>query len=125
MKLGIVSDTHGLLRPEISPVLEDCDAILHGGDIGGQDILDALGELAPVYAVRGNNDWGSWGESLPLCMELELGPEPVPPGSHGPHPPVSGGTAGKRPAPKPRELRPPPLRPAHHPGPGGVDGGGL
>ncbi len=73
MKLGIVSDTHGLLRPEISPVLEGCDAILHGGDIGGQDILDALGEIAPVYAVRGNNDWGSWGESLPLCLELELG----------------------------------------------------
>ena len=73
MKLGIVSDTHGLLRPEVSAVLEDVDIILHAGDIGGQDILDALGELAPVYAVRGNNDWGSWGESIPLTRDLDLG----------------------------------------------------
>ena len=72
MKLGILSDTHGLLRPEVPAVLEGCDAILHAGDIGGQDILDALGELAPVYAVRGNNDWGSWGEALPLFLDLTL-----------------------------------------------------
>ena len=73
MKLGILSDTHGLLRPEVTAVLEGCDMLLHAGDIGGQDILDALGELAPVYAVRGNNDWGSWGESIPLTRELDLG----------------------------------------------------
>ena len=73
MKIGVVSDTHGLLRPEVPAVLEGVDAILHGGDIGGQDILDALGELAPVYPVRGNNDWGPWGESIPLTRELELG----------------------------------------------------
>ncbi len=73
MKLGIVSDTHGLLRPEVPAALEGVDVILHAGDIGGQDILDALGELAPVYAVRGNNDWGSWGESIPLLRELDLG----------------------------------------------------
>ena len=72
MKLGIVSDTHGLLRPEVPAVLEGVDLILHAGDIGGQDILDALGEIAPVYAVRGNNDWGSWGESIPILRELEL-----------------------------------------------------
>ena len=72
MKLGILSDTHGLLRPEVPAVLEGCDAIFHAGDIGGQDILDALGELAPVHAVRGNNDWGAWGEKLPLRLELEL-----------------------------------------------------
>ena len=73
MKIGVVSDTHGLLRPEVAAVLEGCAVILHGGDIGGQDILDALGELAPVYPVRGNNDWGPWGESIPLTRELELG----------------------------------------------------
>ena len=73
MKIGVVSDTHGLLRPEVEAVLDGCAVILHGGDIGGQDILDALGELAPVYLVRGNNDWGSWGESIPLIRELELG----------------------------------------------------
>ena len=73
MKIGVISDTHGLLRPEVTAVLEGADFILHAGDIGGQDILDALGELAPVYAVRGNNDWGSWGESIPLLRELDLG----------------------------------------------------
>ncbi len=73
MKIGVVSDTHGLLRPEVEAVLDGCAVILHGGDIGGQDILDALGELAPVYPVRGNNDWGPWGESIPLTRELELG----------------------------------------------------
>ena len=73
MKIGVASDTHGLLRPEVTAVLEGADVILHGGDVGGQDILDALGELAPVYPVRGNNDWGSWGESIPLTRELELG----------------------------------------------------
>ena len=73
MKIGVVSDTHGLLRPEVEAVLDGCAVILHGGDIGGPDILDALGELAPVYPVRGNNDWGSWGESIPLTRELELG----------------------------------------------------
>ena len=73
MKIGVVSDTHGLLRPEVEAALDGCAVILHGGDIGGQDILDALGELAPVYPVRGNNDWGPWGESIPLTRELELG----------------------------------------------------
>ena len=73
MRLGILSDTHGLLRPEVAAALEGSDLILHAGDIGGQDILDALGELAPVYAVRGNNDWGSWGETIPLTRELDLG----------------------------------------------------
>ena len=73
MRIGVVSDSHGLLRPEVTAVLEGCSVILHGGDIGGQDILDALGELAPVYAVRGNNDWGSWGEGIPLTLDLPLG----------------------------------------------------
>ena len=73
MRIGVLSDTHDLLRPEAVTALQGCEIILHAGDIGGQDILDALGELAPVYAVRGNNDWGSWGESIPLLRELDLG----------------------------------------------------
>ena len=56
LTIGIISDTHGLLRPGVLDVLSDCDAILHGGDINNQGILDALGDLAPVYVVRGNND---------------------------------------------------------------------
>ena len=73
MKIGVISDTHGLLRPEVTAVLEGCEVILHAGDIGGQDILDALGEIAPMYAVRGNNDWGAWGEGIPLTRDLSLG----------------------------------------------------
>ena len=56
MKIGIVSDTHGLLRPEVIKALEGCEVILHGGDITGQNILEELGSIAPVYAVRGNGD---------------------------------------------------------------------
>ncbi|MGC9225185.1 MAG: metallophosphoesterase family protein [Terracidiphilus sp.] len=56
MKLGIVSDTHGLLRPEVVPVLRGVDRILHLGDVGKFSVLKALGEIAPVTAVRGNVD---------------------------------------------------------------------
>lgn len=55
-KLGIISDTHGLLRPEVMEVLKTCDCILHGGDINKPEILDELRPLASIYAVRGNND---------------------------------------------------------------------
>lgn len=61
MKLGIISDTHGLLRPEVLDLFADVDHILHAGDIGGGDILRALRELAPVTYVRGNNDEGADG----------------------------------------------------------------
>ncbi len=61
-RVAILSDTHGLLRPEIKEVLRTCEVILHGGDINSQEILDELREIAPVYAVRGNNDkeWAAY-----------------------------------------------------------------
>ena len=71
MKIGILSDTHGLLRPEVIAALEGCEAILHGGDVNKQSILDRLGQIAPVYAVRGNND-KEWAERLPAFLELSL-----------------------------------------------------
>ncbi len=71
MKIGVLSDTHGLLRPEALAALAGCGAILHGGDINRQDILDELSELAPVYAVRGNND-REWAERLPAFLDFEL-----------------------------------------------------
>jgi hypothetical protein len=54
--VGLISDTHGLLRPEALSFLQGCHLIVHAGDIGGRDILDALSAIAPVIAVRGNND---------------------------------------------------------------------
>ena len=71
MKIGIISDTHGLLRPEVVKALMGCDAILHGGDINRQEILDQLNTLAPVYVVRGNND-KEWAEHLPLSLDFTL-----------------------------------------------------
>ena len=71
MKIGILSDTHGLLRPEALSALEGCAAILHGGDINKQSILDRLEQIAPVYAVRGNND-KEWAEHLPAFLDLTL-----------------------------------------------------
>ena len=72
MKVGILSDTHDLLRPEVTDALQDCDAILHGGDISSQGILDQLEKMAPVKAVRGNND-KEWAGHLPLFLDFELG----------------------------------------------------
>lgn len=72
MKIGVLSDTHGLLRPEALSALAGCGAILHGGDINRQDILDALSKIAPVYVVRGNND-KEWAERIPLSLNFELG----------------------------------------------------
>ena len=71
MKIAVLSDTHNLIRPEVLDRLRGCGAILHGGDISRQDILDRLEELAPVHAVRGNND-GEWAARLPLRAEFEL-----------------------------------------------------
>lgn len=71
MKLGVLSDTHGLLRQEVLDHLQGCDAILHGGDINNQGILHTLGSIATVYVVRGNND-KEWAESLPLFLDFEL-----------------------------------------------------
>ena len=72
MKIGIISDTHNLLRPEVIQNLQDCDYILHGGDISSREILDQLERIAPVKAVRGNND-REWAEHLPMSLDFELG----------------------------------------------------
>ena len=64
MKIGILSDTHDLLRPEVAGCLRGCGLILHGGDISSRKILDELEAIAPVKAVRGNND-KEWAEGLP------------------------------------------------------------
>jgi uncharacterized protein len=68
-RLGIISDTHGLLRPEAAAFLQGCDRIVHGGDIGTTEVLTRLSTIAPVTAVRGNNDKGAWAEAIP---ETEL-----------------------------------------------------
>ena len=72
MKVGILSDTHDLLRPEVIDTLQGCDCILHGGDISSRKILDRLEQIAPVKAVRGNND-KDWAEPLPFFLDFELG----------------------------------------------------
>ena len=73
MRIGLISDTHGLLRPQALDFLRGSDHILHAGDIVGADILDRLAELAPLTAVRGNNDPGAWAQDLPDTAILNLG----------------------------------------------------
>ena len=72
LRVGVISDTHGLLRPQATAFLRGCGHILHGGDIGGAQILEHLAALAPVTAVRGNNDTQAWAASLPDTRMLEL-----------------------------------------------------
>jgi uncharacterized protein len=64
VRIGLISDTHGLLRAEATEFLRGCSHIIHGGDIGGPEILEGLESIAPVTAVRGNNDAGPWAERL-------------------------------------------------------------
>ena len=71
LRIGVLSDTHGLLRPEVLSALVGCGAILHGGDINRQEILDELSKIAPVYAVRGNND-REWAEHIPSFLDFGL-----------------------------------------------------
>ncbi|OUN11367.1 metallophosphoesterase family protein [Flavonifractor sp. An9] len=71
MKLAILSDTHGLLRPEVVEQLKTADAILHGGDINKQSIVDQLRQYAPLYVVRGNND-KEWAEDIPHDLTITL-----------------------------------------------------
>jgi uncharacterized protein len=72
-RIGLISDTHGLLRPEATTFLRGCDFIVHAGDIGSPDILKELSELAPVTVVRGNNDKGTWADKLSHDEFLQLG----------------------------------------------------
>jgi uncharacterized protein len=72
-RVGLISDTHGLLRPEATAFLRGSDFIVHGGDIGHPRILEQLAAIAPVTAVRGNNDKGSWAEALRETELLQAG----------------------------------------------------
>ncbi|PIE68104.1 MAG: YfcE family phosphodiesterase [Deltaproteobacteria bacterium] len=71
--VGILSDSHGLLRPEVEAALAGCDHILHAGDVGTHEVLEKLGQIAPVTAVRGNMDYGSWSNALPVYDMLDIG----------------------------------------------------
>lgn len=71
MRIAILSDTHGLLRPEVVEYLKTADVILHGGDINKQSIVDELRQYAPLYIVRGNND-KEWAQDIPHDLTLTL-----------------------------------------------------
>jgi putative phosphoesterase len=71
--VGVISDTHGLLRPEALAALRGADRILHAGDIGGPEILESLEKIAPVTAVRGNNDTAPWARALPETAKVCFG----------------------------------------------------
>lgn len=70
--IGVISDTHGLLRPEAFDALRGVDRIIHAGDIGGAHIIEALHAIAPVDVVRGNNDRDEWGAALPETLDLDV-----------------------------------------------------
>jgi len=73
VNIGVISDTHGLLRPEAVAALQGSDYIIHAGDVGDAAILASLGEIAPVTAVRGNVDRGAWASKIPETDVLEVG----------------------------------------------------
>lgn len=70
--IGVVSDTHGLLRPEALKHLVDVERIVHAGDIGSPNVLEKLRTLAPVLAVRGNNDKGTWVDEIPEATSFDV-----------------------------------------------------
>lgn len=70
-EIGLIADTHGLMRPEALRALKGVSLLLHAGDVGGPEILDALRAIAPVHAVRGNTDADPWGKTLPLSDTVE------------------------------------------------------
>jgi uncharacterized protein len=71
MVIGVISDTHGLLRPEALAALRGADRIIHAGDIGAPEVLAALAAIAPVTAVRGNNDRGAWAQVIPATQVVD------------------------------------------------------
>jgi hypothetical protein len=73
MRIGVISDTHGLLRPQLVEALKGVSLIIHAGDIGSPEILENLGKIAPVRAVRGNTDRGEWARTLPPTEVVEVG----------------------------------------------------
>ncbi len=74
IRVGLISDTHGLLRPQAIAALAESDYIVHAGDIGDAEILDELARIAPVTAVRGNIDRGPWALPIPETNVLDTGP---------------------------------------------------
>lgn len=72
LRVGLISDTHGLLRPEACAFLRGCDHIVHAGDVGSERVLEELASIAPLTAVRGNNDTGAWAERLPQSERLRF-----------------------------------------------------
>jgi putative phosphoesterase len=73
MNVGVISDTHGLLRPEAVAALRGSHLIVHAGDVGGPEVLDHLREIAPTYAVRGNIDTQAWARKLPATEAVAVG----------------------------------------------------
>jgi putative phosphoesterase len=72
VRIGVISDTHGLVRPEALQALAGVERIIHAGDVGGAAVIEALSAIAPVDVVRGNNDKDPWGAELPAWLALEL-----------------------------------------------------
>lgn len=70
--VAVLSDTHGLLRPEVMEIIAGCDLIIHGGDINRKEIIEELEKIAPVYVVRGNND-KEWAEYIPQHLDIRIG----------------------------------------------------
>jgi len=73
LRIGLISDTHGLLRPEALAQLQGCDHLIHAGDIGKPEILSTLEAIAPLSAVRGNNDQADWALDLPQRLLVRIG----------------------------------------------------
>ena len=73
MHVGVVSDTHGLLRPQVIDAFSGVDMILHAGDIGDPEVLESLTAVAPVFAVRGNNDREEWALDIPETRIVPIG----------------------------------------------------
>src|ERR1700730_4878188 len=73
INVGVISDTHGMVRPEAILALRSCELIIHAGDVGDSAVLERLSAIAPTIAVRGNVDRGPWAQSLPLSEVVEVG----------------------------------------------------
>src|SRR5206468_11123058 len=72
-RIGVISDTHGLVRPEVRPAFDGVDLILHAGDVGNAEVLKELASIARVIAVRGNNDNGPWAKTIPETEVVRIG----------------------------------------------------
>ncbi len=72
-RIGVISDTHGLVRPEVPAAFDGVELILHAGDIGNAEVIRQLKTIAPVVAIRGNNDTGSWARAIPETKVTRIG----------------------------------------------------